>query len=99
MKTMTHKRGCTARICLVVLAGLLAFGTASAQGSGEADKDDDTKTKQARVDQYVELSREKTDKIFVVLAGEGTLLLGEDELPVRPGSVVGRPPGQAIRSP
>jgi uncharacterized cupin superfamily protein len=36
------------------------------------------------------------EEIFVVLAGEGTLLLGEDELPVRPGSVVGRPPGTRV---
>jgi len=40
-------RGISARICLALLAGLLAFGTAAAQ-SGQADKDDDTKTKQAQ---------------------------------------------------
>ena len=38
---------------------------------GQTGKGGDTKTKQARVDQYVELSREKTDKIFVVLAEFG----------------------------
>jgi tetratricopeptide (TPR) repeat protein len=38
----------SSKLCLVLVAGLLAFGTASAQ-SGEADPDkDDTKTKQAQ---------------------------------------------------
>ena len=36
------------------------------------------------------------EEIFVVLAGEGTLVLGDDEHPVRPGSVVGRPPGTRV---
>jgi uncharacterized cupin superfamily protein len=36
------------------------------------------------------------EEIFVVLDGEGTLLLGEDEHPVRAGSVVARPPGTRI---
>ncbi len=36
------------------------------------------------------------EEIFVVLAGEGTLLLGEEEHAVRPGSVVGRPPGSRV---
>jgi uncharacterized cupin superfamily protein len=36
------------------------------------------------------------EEIFVVLAGEGMLMLGEDEHPVRPGSVVARPPGTRI---
>jgi uncharacterized cupin superfamily protein len=36
------------------------------------------------------------EEIFVVLEGEGTLLLGEDEHPVRAGSVVARPPGTRI---
>ena len=40
-------RGVSAKLCLALLAGLLAFGTASAQ-SGEADKNDNTKTKQAQ---------------------------------------------------
>jgi tetratricopeptide (TPR) repeat protein len=40
-------RGVSAKLCLALLAGLFAFGTASAQ-SGEASKDDDTKTKQAQ---------------------------------------------------
>jgi len=33
------------------------------------------------------------EELFVVLEGDGTLLLGEDEHPVRRGSVVARPPG------
>jgi uncharacterized cupin superfamily protein len=36
------------------------------------------------------------EEIFVVLEGEGTLLLGEEEHPVRPGSVIGRPPGTRV---
>lgn len=36
------------------------------------------------------------EEIFVVLEGSGTLLLGADEHPVRPGSVVGRPPGTRV---
>jgi uncharacterized cupin superfamily protein len=36
------------------------------------------------------------EEIFVVLAGEGTLLLGDEEHAVRPGSVVGRPPGTRV---
>jgi uncharacterized cupin superfamily protein len=36
------------------------------------------------------------EEIFVVLAGEGTLLLGDEEFPVRPGSVAGRPPGSRV---
>ncbi len=36
------------------------------------------------------------EEIFVVLEGEGTLLLGDDEHPVRSGSVVGRPPGTRV---
>ena len=55
MKLLT--RGVPARLCLALLAGLLAFGTASAQ-SGEADKDDDTKTKQAQA-----VSKEVYEKI------------------------------------
>ena len=31
-----------------------------------------------------------------MLDGDGTLLLGDDEHPVRPGSVVGRPPGTGV---
>jgi tetratricopeptide (TPR) repeat protein len=41
-------RGVSAKICLVLLSGVLAFGSAYAQGSGEADKNDKTKTKQAQ---------------------------------------------------
>jgi uncharacterized cupin superfamily protein len=36
------------------------------------------------------------EEIFVVLGGEGTLILDDDEHPVRPGHVVGRPPGTGI---
>lgn len=36
------------------------------------------------------------EEIFVVLEGEGTLLLGDDEHPVRRGSVVARPPGTRV---
>jgi uncharacterized cupin superfamily protein len=36
------------------------------------------------------------DELFVVLAGSGTCRLGEDEHPVRPGSVVARPAGTGV---
>lgn len=36
------------------------------------------------------------EEIFVVLTGEGTLLLGDEEHSVRPGTVVGRPPGTRV---
>jgi uncharacterized cupin superfamily protein len=36
------------------------------------------------------------EELFVVLAGQGTLLLGEEEIPIRPGSVIARPPGTGI---
>jgi uncharacterized cupin superfamily protein len=36
------------------------------------------------------------EEIFVVLDGDGTLLLGDDEAPVRAGSVVARPPGTRV---
>lgn len=36
------------------------------------------------------------EEFFVVLDGEGTCLLGEDEFPVRRGSIVGRPPGTGV---
>jgi uncharacterized cupin superfamily protein len=36
------------------------------------------------------------EEVFVVLAGDGVLLLGEDEQPVRRGHVVARPPGTKI---
>lgn len=45
---MNTKRGTTLNICTLLLAGLLACGGAFAQGSGQADKDDNTKTKQAQ---------------------------------------------------
>jgi uncharacterized cupin superfamily protein len=33
------------------------------------------------------------EELFVVLAGEGTCTLGDDEHPLRPGSLIARPPG------
>jgi uncharacterized cupin superfamily protein len=36
------------------------------------------------------------EELFVVLDGSGTLLLGDEEHPVRPGSVVARPPGTGV---
>lgn len=36
------------------------------------------------------------EEIFVVLSGEGTVLLGDEEHPVQPGTVVGRPPGTRV---
>jgi uncharacterized cupin superfamily protein len=36
------------------------------------------------------------EELFVVLEGDGTLLLDEEEQPVRPGSVVARPPGTRV---
>jgi uncharacterized cupin superfamily protein len=36
------------------------------------------------------------DEIFYAVHGEGTLLLGDDEHPVRAGSVVARPPGTGV---
>ena len=36
------------------------------------------------------------EELFVVLDGSGTLLLGDDEHPVRPGSIVARPPGSGV---
>jgi len=36
------------------------------------------------------------EEIFLVLDGEGTCLLGDDEHPVRPGNVVACPPGDGI---
>jgi uncharacterized cupin superfamily protein len=36
------------------------------------------------------------EEIFVVLGGDGVVVLGEDEVPVRPGSVVARPAGTAV---
>ena len=38
----------------------------------------------------------REEEIFVVLDGEGVLLLGEEEIPVRAGSVVARPPGTGV---
>ena len=36
------------------------------------------------------------EELFVVLDGGGELLLGDDEHPVRPGSIVARPPGTGV---
>jgi uncharacterized cupin superfamily protein len=36
------------------------------------------------------------EELFVVLDGEGTLLLGHEELPVRRGHVLARPPGTGV---
>ena len=36
------------------------------------------------------------EELFVVLAGDGFLLLDEEETPVRPGNVVARPPGTGV---
>jgi uncharacterized cupin superfamily protein len=36
------------------------------------------------------------EEIFVMLAGDGTLVLGEEEIPVRPGHVVARPPATRV---
>ncbi|MDP2711073.1 MAG: cupin domain-containing protein [Solirubrobacteraceae bacterium] len=36
------------------------------------------------------------DELFVVLDGQGTLLLGDERLPVRPGSIVARPPATGV---
>ncbi len=45
---MNTSRGISSKLCLVVLAGILAGGSVYAQGSGQADKEDKTKTKQAQ---------------------------------------------------
>jgi uncharacterized cupin superfamily protein len=36
------------------------------------------------------------EELFVVVAGDGVVIIGADETPVRPGSVVGRPPGTGV---
>jgi len=36
------------------------------------------------------------EEIFVVLEGGGTVYLGDEEAPVRPGHVLGRPPGTGV---
>ena len=46
---MNTDRGISLKLCILLLAGLLACGNAAAQGSGQADKKGDkTKTKQAQ---------------------------------------------------
>ena len=54
---MNIHRGITLKLVLIVLAGILALGNASAQ-SGKADKNDKTKTKQAQA-----VSKEVYDRI------------------------------------
>jgi len=56
--------------------------------------------------QYVEVApgKESTaqhchsleEEIFVILDGEGVLVLGDEETPVRPGHVIGRPPATGV---
>jgi len=36
------------------------------------------------------------EEIFLILEGDGALLLGEDETPLGPGNVVARPPGTGV---
>ena len=43
---MKMKHGISLKVCVLLLATLLAGGNALAQGSGQADKEDDTKCKQ-----------------------------------------------------
>lgn len=45
---MNTSRGISLKLCLLLLAGMLACGNVNAQGSGRADKDDKTKTRQAQ---------------------------------------------------
>ncbi len=47
------------KFCILLLSGVLAGGSAFAQGSGQADKDDNTKTKQAQA-----VSKEVYEKIL-----------------------------------
>ena len=45
---MNTSRGISLKLCLLLLAGMLACGNVNAQGSGKADKNDRTKTRQAQ---------------------------------------------------
>lgn len=45
---MNTKRGFSLKLGVLLLSGVLACGSAFAQGSGQADKEDNTKTKQAQ---------------------------------------------------
>ena len=36
------------------------------------------------------------EELFVILDGDGSLVLGDEESPVRPGHVVARPPGTGV---
>jgi tetratricopeptide (TPR) repeat protein len=58
MKMTSMHRGIASKLCVVLLAGLLSAGSAWAQGSGQADQEDDTKTKQAQA-----VSKEVYEKI------------------------------------
>jgi uncharacterized cupin superfamily protein len=49
-----------------------------------------------RKDGYPPHCHSAEDEIFVSLEGSGTVFLGEEEAPVRPGSVVGRPAGTRV---
>ena len=45
---MNTSRGISLKLCLLLLAGMLACGNVNAQGSGKADRNDKTKTRQAQ---------------------------------------------------
>jgi uncharacterized cupin superfamily protein len=36
------------------------------------------------------------EELFVVLEGDGALLLGDEEYPLKPGHVIARPPGTGV---
>jgi uncharacterized cupin superfamily protein len=36
------------------------------------------------------------EKLFVILSGSGVMLLGDEEIPVGPGHVIGRPSGTGV---
>ena len=63
---MNTKCGISLKICMLLLAGMLTCGNVAAQGSGQADKKDDTKTKQAQavskdVYERIEKAQESVD--------------------------------------
>jgi uncharacterized cupin superfamily protein len=53
-------------------------------------------TLEAARDGYPPHCHSAEEEIFVILEGSGTLFLGDEEAPVRPGHVVGRPPGTRV---
>ncbi len=64
---MNIDRGISLKLCMLLLAGMLACGNAAAQGSGQASKDDKTKTKQAQavskeVYERIQKAQEKVDE-------------------------------------